>query len=57
MLYGLGCGFLVWLIRTFGSYPEGVAFAVLMMNAASPLIDYYMRPNVFGRRPAVEKSS
>ncbi len=56
LLYGFGCGLLVWLIRTFGSYPEGVAFAVLMMNAASPLIDYYMRPNVFGR-PAVEKKS
>lgn len=48
LLYGLGCGLLVWLIRTFGSYPEGVAFAVLIMNAVSPLIDYYMRPNVFG---------
>ncbi len=48
LLYGLGCGLLVWLIRTFGSYPEGVAFAVLIMNSASPLIDYYLRPNVFG---------
>ncbi len=57
LLYGFGCGLLVWLIRTFGSYPEGVAFAVLMMNAASPLIDYYMRPNIFGRRPVVEKKS
>jgi len=57
VVYGFGCGLLVWLIRTFGSYPEGVAFAVLMMNAASPLIDYYMRPDVFGGRSATEKSS
>ncbi|MDW6003955.1 RnfABCDGE type electron transport complex subunit D [Vibrio mangrovi] len=52
ILYGLGCGFLVWLIRTFGSYPEGVAFAVLLMNAASPVIDYYLRPNIFGSNNA-----
>lgn len=57
VVYGFGCGLLVWLIRTFGSYPEGVAFAVLMMNAASPLIDYYMRPDVFGGRAVTEKSS
>lgn len=48
MIYGIGCGFLVWLIRSFGSYPEGVAFAVLIMNSASPLIDHYMRPSIFG---------
>ena len=55
LIYGLGCGLLVWLIRTFGSYPEGVAFAVLIMNAVSPLIDYYLRPNVFGTSRVTEK--
>ncbi|MBM7035574.1 RnfABCDGE type electron transport complex subunit D [Vibrio ulleungensis] len=47
-VYGVGCGLLVWLIRSFGSYPEGVAFAILIMNAASPLIDHYLRPSLFG---------
>jgi electron transport complex protein RnfD len=51
-LYGVGCGLLVWLIRSFGSYPEGVAFAVLIMNAASPLIDHYLRPALFGSHEA-----
>lgn len=50
LVYGAGCGLLIWLIRTFGSYPEGVAFAVLIMNAASPLIDHYLRPNIFGSK-------
>jgi Na+-translocating ferredoxin:NAD+ oxidoreductase subunit D len=54
-VYGAGCGLLIWLIRSFGSYPEGVAFAVLIMNSASPLIDHYLRPNIFGSRSAVEK--
>ena len=55
LVYGAGCGLLIWLIRSFGSYPEGVAFAVLIMNSASPLIDHYLRPNIFGSRSAVEK--
>ncbi len=55
LVYGVGCGLLIWLIRSFGSYPEGVAFAVLIMNSASPLIDHYLRPNIFGSRSAVEK--
>lgn len=52
MLYGFCTGLLVWLIRTFGSYPEGVAFAVLIMNSASPLIDYYLKPSIFGSNVA-----
>ncbi|MCL1074431.1 RnfABCDGE type electron transport complex subunit D [Shewanella dokdonensis] len=55
LLYGLGCGLLIWLIRSFGNYPEGVAFAVLIMNAASPLIDHYLRPAIFGSRSLAEK--
>lgn len=49
LVFGAGCGLLTYLIRTFGGYPEGVAFAVLMMNAATPLIDHYLRPRPFGR--------
>ena len=53
MVYGFSCGLLVWLIRCFGSYPEGVAFAVLILNATSPLIDHYFRPKIFGSKSLV----
>ena len=50
LVFGAGCGALAYIIRTWGGYPEGVAFAVLLMNAATPLIDHHMRPRVYGRR-------
>lgn len=49
LLFGAVCGALVYIIRTFAGYPEGVAFAVLLMNACTPLIDHYLRPRVYGR--------
>ena len=49
VIFGLGCGVLIWLIRNFAGYPEGVAFAVLLMNGLSPIIDQYTRPRMFGR--------
>ena len=49
LIYGAGIGALIFVIRSFGSFPEGVAFAVLLMNACTPLIDAYVRPRVFGR--------
>ena len=48
-LYGAGIGALIFVIRSWGSFPEGVAFAVLLMNACTPLIETYVRPRVFGR--------
>ena len=48
-IYGMGIGVLIYVIRTWGAFPEGVAFAVLLMNACTPLIDTYVRPRVFGR--------
>ncbi len=48
ILFGVGCGVLTVIIRLFGGYPEGVSFAILLMNAATPLIDRYMRPRTFG---------
>lgn len=48
LLYGAAIGTLVWIIRTYGGYPDGVAFAVLLMNMAVPLIDQYTRPRVYG---------
>ncbi|MGD2113303.1 MAG: electron transport complex subunit RsxD [Gammaproteobacteria bacterium] len=47
--FGLGVGIITWIIRTWGGYPEGIAFGVLLMNLAAPTIDYYTRPRVFGR--------
>ena len=49
LLFGFGCGFLTYVIRTWGGYPEGVAFAVLLMNALTPVIDRYIRPRILGR--------
>ncbi len=48
LLFGVGCGVLTVLIRLFGGYPEGVSFAILLMNAATPLIDRYTKPRTFG---------
>lgn len=49
LVFGFGCGLLTWVIRTFAGYPEGVAFAVLLMNALTPIIDHHLRPRAFGR--------
>jgi len=49
LLFGAGCGLLTWVIRSFAGYPEGMAFAVLLMNSLAPIIDQYTRPRVFGR--------
>jgi electron transport complex protein RnfD len=48
VIYGLCIGVLTYAIRTFGGYPDAIAFAVLLMNGAVPLIDRYTRPRVFG---------
>lgn len=50
LIYGFLIGVLVVVIRTFGGYPDGVAFAVLLLNMMVPLIDYYTQPKVFGRQ-------
>ncbi len=46
--YGLGIGVLIFAIRKWGSYADGVAFAVLLMNMAAPAIDYLTRPRIVG---------
>lgn len=46
--YGVGCGILTMLIRMHGGYPEGVSYAILLMNAAVPLIERRTRPRPFG---------
>ncbi|HFD79342.1 MAG TPA: electron transport complex subunit RsxD [Gammaproteobacteria bacterium] len=48
LYYGAGIGLIVYVIRCWGGYPDGVAFAVLLMNMAAPTLDYYTQPRVFG---------
>jgi electron transport complex protein RnfD len=49
LIFGFGIGFLVVLIRVWGGFPEAVMYAILLMNAAVPLIDRYTQPRVFGK--------
>lgn len=48
MIFGMGCGILTVTIRIWGGYPEGVSYAIILMNLAVPLIDRYTVPRVFG---------
>ena len=49
IIFGAGCGMLIFVIRSWGGYPEGTGFAVLLMNSLAPLIDHYIRPRIYGR--------
>lgn len=53
-IFGIGVGFLIMLIRTWGSLPEGVTYAILIMNAVTPLINRWTRPRIYGQ--GVQKS-
>ena len=48
IVYGVGIGILTTVIRLFGSYPEGMSFAIFIMNGVTPLINSYMKPKHFG---------
>jgi len=48
LLFGACMGALIFIIRNWGGYPEGAAFAVLLMNAAVPMIDHYIKPRIYG---------
>ncbi len=50
LIYGMGIGILTFIIRNWGGYPDGIAFAVILMNMAVPTIDYYTQPRVFGHQ-------
>lgn len=52
LIYGAGIALFVFVIRTFGNYPDAVAFAVLLMNFGAPLIDYYTQPRTYGHKKA-----
>jgi electron transport complex protein RnfD len=50
IIFAAGVALLTWIIRSFGAYPDGLAFAVLLMNLCVPLIDRHTQPGVFGHR-------
>lgn len=51
LIYGIAIGFLTVVIRDWGSYPEGMSFAILIMNAFTPLINTYVKPKRYGEKP------
>jgi Na+-translocating ferredoxin:NAD+ oxidoreductase subunit D len=50
MLFAVGCGVITVLIRKFGGYPEGVCYAILIMNGFTPLLDRYLTDRIYGRK-------
>ncbi|MDE6316799.1 MAG: RnfABCDGE type electron transport complex subunit D, partial [Muribaculaceae bacterium] len=50
LAYGILIGIITFAIRHYGSYPEGISFAILIMNGCTPLINKLMRPHLFGER-------
>jgi len=56
MIYGLGVGFLIYAIRRWGSYADGVAFAILLMNMTVPAIDYLTKPHIVGHSKLTKES-
>lgn len=48
LVYGVGIGIITMTIRLFGAYPEGISFAILIMNGVTPLLNYYIKPTRFG---------
>jgi Na+-translocating ferredoxin:NAD+ oxidoreductase subunit D len=49
IIFGVGCGTVEYVIRTWGGFPEGIGFGILLMNAVTPLLDHYIRPRIYGR--------
>ena len=50
LIYASGIALSVYVIRVWGGYPDGIAFSVIIMNMAVPLIDYYTQPKIFGEK-------
>ena len=50
IIFGIGCGLITAIIRLWGGYPEGASYAILMMNAATPIIDRFTKTRVYGAR-------
>ena len=56
IIYAIGCGFLTFLIRLYGSFPEGVSLAIILMNIFVPLINRATQPVKFGNPPKEKKN-
>ena len=56
VIFAVGCGLLTFLIRTFGGYPEGVSYSILIMNLCVPLIERFTEPTIFGALPKVKEA-
>ena len=52
IVYGIMIGVITIIIRQWGAYPEGMSFAILLMNGCTPLINRYIKPRKFGERRA-----
>ena len=52
IVFGLGCGLITFVIRRFGSFPEGVSFSILLMNVLTPYIEQLTRTKVLGAKEA-----
>ncbi|MFH0838850.1 MAG: RnfABCDGE type electron transport complex subunit D [Candidatus Omnitrophota bacterium] len=48
LVFGIGCGIITFVVRKWGGYPEGVSYSILIMNAATPIIDRFTKPKKFG---------
>ena len=57
IIFGIGIGIITMLVRLWGSYPEGISFAILIMNACVPLINRYAKPNRFGKQISKPKEA
>ncbi len=55
IIFGLGCGIITFVIRQYGSYPEGVSYSILLMNILTPYIDQITRNKVFGAKEVEKK--
>ena len=54
IVFGIGCGLITFIIRSFGSYPEGVSFSILLMNLLTPYIDKLTKASPFGAKKSVK---
>jgi len=57
VIFGIGCGLITAIIRQFGGLPEGVCYSILVMNAAAPLIDRYVKPRPYGLKKVVKNAA
>lgn len=56
IIFAVGAGLLTYLIRTFGGYPEGVSYSILIMNCCVPLIERFTEPTIFGALPKTKEA-